>query len=119
MASSLPDSPELPGAKDVFAMKKKNLVRTLLLCVGVVFLFYGPHAAAAQAYPPLTNDASLHLPLVGQNELHILSSNLLELKLFTTKSLASGVGQWNFVSVPGLPQFPGASEFVVSVNGQT
>jgi len=43
----------------------------------------------AQVFPPLTNDASLHLPLAGQNGLHILSVELLELKLFTTKSLAA------------------------------
>src|SRR5258705_321590 len=90
-----------------------------LVCLNVIFLICGRHAAAVQAYPPLTNDASLHLPLVGQNELHILSPNLLEVKLFTTKSLAAGVDKWNFVGAPGLPQFPNASEFVVLADGKT
>jgi glycosyl hydrolase family 9/cellulase-like Ig domain-containing protein len=75
--------------------------------------------ALSPAVPPLTNDATLHLPLVGQNELHILSSNLLEVRLITTKKLSEGVGQWNFVSAQGQPDFPSPAEFVVLVDGKT
>ncbi|HKW30476.1 MAG TPA: glycoside hydrolase family 9 protein [Verrucomicrobiae bacterium] len=73
---------------------------------------------AGIVYPPLTNDVSLHMPLVGENEVHILSTNLLELRLITSKSLAQSVQQWNFVSGLGLADnMPGPQEFVVLVNG--
>jgi len=96
----------------------KNTAWIVFVCLGAVF-FGGRPAGAAPVSPPLTNDASLRLPLVGQNELHILSANLLDVKLITTKALASGVGQWNFVGAQGQPMLPGASEFVVLVNGKT
>src|SRR5882672_3814348 len=87
--------------------------------VSAVFLFcMHPAGGAVTAYPPLTNDASLHLPLVGENALHILSSNMLEVKLITTKTLAAGVGQWDFVSAQGQPRLPWPGEFVVLVNGR-
>ena len=77
-----------------------------------------PAGGAVTAYAPLTNDASLHLPLVGENALHILSSDMLEVKLITTKTLAAGVGQWNFVSAQGPPTLPWPGEFVVLANGR-
>src|SRR6267142_2450981 len=90
---------------------------TRILFFGSVVVFFSERCLAlSPVYPPLTNDAALHLPLVGQNELHILSSNLLEVKFITTKTLAAGVDQWNFVSALGLPMFPGAAKFVVLVN---
>ena len=65
----------------------------------------------------MTNDATLHLPLVGENGLHILSSNLLELRLISTKSLVADVGQWNFVNGMGQPSnLPNSQRFVVLVN---
>src|SRR5579859_162621 len=89
--------------------------RTLFLGIGVALLC---ERCLGMIYPPLTNDASLHMPLAGENELHILSSNLLELRLITTKSLAQSVQQWNFVSGLGLADnMPGPQEFVVLVNG--
>jgi len=90
----------------------------LLVCFSVVF-FSDRQTGAAQVFPPLTNDASLHLPLAGQNELHILSVESAGTEIIHDESLAAGVSRWNFVSAPGLSQFPGASEFVVSVDGQT
>src|SRR6267142_1243843 len=96
----------------------KTFTRILFFGSVVVF-FYGRCLALSPPSPPLTNDATLHLQLVGQNELHILSSNVLEVKLITTKTLAAGVDQWNFVSALGLPMFPSAVEFIVLVNGKT
>ncbi|MBW8865160.1 MAG: glycoside hydrolase family 9, partial [Verrucomicrobia bacterium] len=93
--------------------------RTLFFCLGAaLFLCRHPASAAVSVYSSLTNDAPLHLPLVGENALHILSPNVLEVKLVTTKALAAGVGQWDFVSALGLPSFPGSQKFVVLVNGQ-
>ncbi|HEV2437916.1 MAG TPA: glycoside hydrolase family 9 protein [Verrucomicrobiae bacterium] len=89
--------------------------RTLFLGISVALLC---ERCLGMIYPPLTNDASLHMPLVGENELHILSSNLLELRLITTKTLVQSVQQWNFVSGLGLANnMPGPQEFVVLVNG--
>ena len=93
--------------------------RTLFFCLGAaLFLCWHPASASVSLYSSLTNDAPLHLPLVGENALHILSPNVLEVKLVTTKALAAGVGQWDFVSALGLPSFPGSQKFVVLVNGQ-
>jgi hypothetical protein len=59
------------------------------------------------------------LPAVGDNELHILSPNLLELKLITTKAAdPAPVTQWNFVN-NGNFTAPSASAFNVMVNGQS
>lgn len=91
--------------------------RHFLCLLGATF-FCGRCGAALSAPAPLTNDATLTLPQTGQNELRILSPNLLELRLITTKTLAGGVGPWNFVTPAGLPQLPAASEFVVLVNGR-
>lgn len=83
-------------------------------CLG--FLLFCSWTGAA-IYPPLTNDLSLQLPLIGQNELRILSSNLLELRLVTTKGLTAGVDQWNFVTALGQPMFPSPAKFLVLTNG--
>jgi hypothetical protein len=59
------------------------------------------------------------LPAIGDNELHILSPNLLELKLITTKAGdPAPVTQWNFVN-NGNFTAPSVSAFNVTVNGQT
>jgi len=95
----------------------KKTVRLFSVCLGAAFVFR-VHADAVVQIPVLTNADPLHLPLVGQNELHILSSNVLEVKLITTKSLAAGVGQWDFVSALGLPMLPASAKFVVLVDGK-
>ena len=95
----------------------KKTVRLFSVCLGAAFVFR-VHADAVVQIPVLTNADPLHLPLVGQNELHILSSNVLEVKLITTKSLAAGVGQWDFVSALGLPMLPASAKFMVLVDGK-
>lgn len=92
-----------------------SLNRKLVLCLGAAFLC-GRCGAMLSTLPAVTNDAVLSLPQVGQSELRILSPNLLELRLITTKTLAAGVGQWNFATTGGQPQLPAAAEFVVLVN---
>jgi len=95
----------------------KTFTRILFFSASIL-LFEERCPASAVSGLPLASAASLCLPSVGQNELHILSSNLLEVKLITTKTLAAGVDQWNFVSALGQPMFPGATEFAVLVNGR-
>lgn len=71
------------------------------------------------ASQPIANGPSLQLPQVGQNELRVLSPNLLELRLITTKALTQSVGRWNFVSTAGqLNALPGPQEFVVRIAGR-
>lgn len=93
-----------------------RIKRQLLLCLCAAFFCAYCRAAI---YPPLTNDMSLHMPLVGENELHILSSNLLELRFITTKSLVQSVQQWDFVNGSGVANnLPPPQKFVVLVNGK-
>jgi len=94
-----------------------SLNRHLLFCLGAAF-FCGRCEAVLLAPHAITNDAALALPQVGQSELRILSPNLLELRLITTKALTNSVGQWNFATAGGQPQLPAAAEFVVLVNGK-
>ncbi|HEY2329658.1 MAG TPA: glycoside hydrolase family 9 protein [Verrucomicrobiae bacterium] len=75
-------------------------------------------SADVPVYPPLTNDMALRLPLVGENALHILSSNMLELKLVTTKALTQGVSQWDFANnLAQANNLPAPHEFVVLADG--
>src|SRR5690242_4487991 len=96
-----------------------KFTRMLLVCLGVVSLLWGRGTGAVSADPVINDAAPLHLPLPGDHQLRILSPNLLELRLITTKALAASVGQWNFVSALGLPSFPIPTEFVVLVNGKS
>jgi hypothetical protein len=58
------------------------------------------------------------LPAIGDNALHVLAPNLLELKLITTKAGdPAPVTQWNFVN-NGNFTAPPVSAFNVTVNGQ-
>ena len=90
--------------------------RRCLCLLGAAFVC-GRSGASLCPQPPLTNDASLAMPQVGQNELRILTPTLLELRLITTKALTAGVGQWNFVTGAGQSQTPAAPQIGVLVNG--
>ena len=92
-----------------------NIGKVLSFCIVMGFCC---GRCGSAVFPQLTNDATLHMPLPGENELHILSPNLLELRLITTKAETANVGQWNFVGPSGQPNLPLPVEFVVLVNGQ-
>ena len=65
---------------------------------------------------------SLSMPKVGDNSLRILSPTMLELTRITTKALDPAVvDTWSFVDSTGmiLSALPTASQFTVTVNGQT
>src|SRR5690242_10678285 len=89
-----------------------------LVCLGVVSLSWGCCSGVVSADPVINDAAPLHVPSPGDHQLRILSPNLLELRLITTKTLVAAVGQWNFVGALGSPNLPGPAEFVVLVNGK-
>lgn len=61
----------------------------------------------------------MKMPAVGSYGLRVLSPNLLELTLITTKQPdPAGVTEWNFVSNGNL-NAPSTSQFAVTVNGQS
>ncbi len=62
---------------------------------------------------------SLQLAEIGDTLLHVLSPNLLELKLINTKEKnASQVSAWNFVDASGNFVAPSTSKITVNVGGQ-
>src|SRR5213075_3221671 len=68
----------------------------------------------------ITDDNPLLLPSVGAHQLRILSSNLLELTLITTKPPdPAPVGSWNFVDSGGQPRLPATQDFRVRADGET
>ncbi|RYD38385.1 MAG: glycoside hydrolase family 9, partial [Verrucomicrobiaceae bacterium] len=58
------------------------------------------------------------LPRIGDNTLHIISPNILELVRVNTKPAGTATvpDSWNFVSPAGTFTAPSASQFSVSVN---
>ena len=74
---------------------------------------------SAEETVSLVDYTTPELPAVGDNTLHVLTPNLLELKLINTKQLdPAQVSQWNFVDGGGNFVAPPASAFSVTVNGQ-
>ncbi|HWI59701.1 MAG TPA: cellulase N-terminal Ig-like domain-containing protein, partial [Bacillota bacterium] len=69
---------------------------------------------------PLDDSAPLSLPKVGDHQLRLFSSNVVELLLITTKAPdPAPVTQWNFVDANGNFTPPALSEFAVTANGQS
>jgi hypothetical protein len=63
---------------------------------------------------------NLALPQVGSNGLHVLTPNVLELKLINTKQPdPAQVTQWNLVDSSGNFAAPSPGAFTVTANGQT
>src|SRR5207248_9863830 len=68
----------------------------------------------------LAENTAMTLPVVGDNALRIISPTVLELKRIGTKqSDTTAPDVWNFVDANGDYNGPGASEFAVTVNGQS
>jgi hypothetical protein len=66
----------------------------------------------------LSDDQPLRLPPVGSYQLRVLSPNLLELTLVTTKPPdPAPVAQWDFVDARGQARLPQAGEFAASAGG--
>src|SRR5690348_1577666 len=66
----------------------------------------------------ITDENPMKMPAVGSYGLRVLSPNLLELTLITTKQPdPAGVTEWNFVNNNSFSA-PSTSQFAVTVNGQ-
>src|SRR5882724_11365448 len=68
----------------------------------------------------LSDSDSLYLPAVGSYQLRILTPNILELTLITTKKPdPARVEQWDFVDAKGQERLPLPSDFTVSAGDKT
>lgn len=87
-------------------------IRTILLAVCVITLTNFLSAQDA------TSSFFLTLPVVGSNELRVVTPTTLELTLISTKKPdPAPVTQWNFVQGEGNLTAPTTNQFVVKVNG--
>jgi len=77
-----------------------------------------PGSPVAGAYS--LNNYSLAIPAVGDYELKVVSSNVLELFRVTSKPpYPSAYTQWSFIDTNGSGSIPSSSDFVVKTNGVT
>ena len=84
------------------------------LCCGFILIV---KTSAADGL--LADDNPLQLPAPGDHQLRVLTSNLLELTLITTKTSDSAtVRQWNFADTSSQARPPDAAEFVVQAGDQ-
>jgi hypothetical protein len=67
----------------------------------------------------ISDDNPLTMPAIGAHQLRIISPNLIELTLITTKKPDAAPTVWNFISANGSAHLPGAKEFSVSVDGKS
>jgi hypothetical protein len=67
----------------------------------------------------ISDDHPLAMPPVGAHQLRVVSPNLLELTLITTKKTDADATVWNFVDGAGKATLPSAGEFSVTVNGKS
>ena len=67
----------------------------------------------------MSDENPLYLPAIGDHQLRILSTNILELTLITTKAPdPAPVADWNFVTKDGSLTLPDKQEFTVLINNQ-
>ena len=88
---------------------KRVLFLSLLLAVNPVVVFG----------KTITDDVFLRMPVAGDNELRVVSSNVVELTFITTRAPdPAPLTQWGFIDATGNGSPPAAGEFKVLVNGQ-
>jgi hypothetical protein len=96
--------------------KISNLGRVLLSTAGLLSAIPGPAAAQVSN----VDDTAMQLPVPGNTLLHVLSPQLLELKMISTKQPdPAPVSSWNFVNSSGQATKPAPGEFSVSAGGKT
>ena len=108
---------------DAFAgCRSENCSRTFLKSLGSrlfifsFFLFLGLAPAGKAAV--ITGANSLALPAIGDHGLRVISPNIIEVTLITTKAHdPARVSAWDFVNDQGVATLPAASQFVVTANG--
>jgi hypothetical protein len=92
------------------------LCARLLACNIAVLSLFG---CSAQEHI-LSDDNPLAMPPVGAHQLRIISPDLIELTLITTKKPdPAPVKIWNFISANGEGNLPGEKEFSVLVDGKS
>src|SRR6266404_2834815 len=100
--------------------KATSVVASLLFLVALGHIRSA--TGAVTNMPPgmsVVDYASLVLPPVGSNALHVLTPTLLELKLINTKQPdPAPVSQWDLVNSSGQFLTPATGTFVVTANGQ-
>jgi hypothetical protein len=94
--------------------------RSRFFLVGLLLSLLWLISDGVAASLPMDDSLPLRMPAVGDHQLRVLSSNLLELTLIITKAPDPAiVTQWNFADTNGNPTLPAASNFVVKANGRT
>jgi hypothetical protein len=92
----------------------------IIIGPGVSLLFAVSLAFGSQAADRLSDPNPLGLPRVGDYQLRILASNLLEITLITTKPPdPAPVSQWDFVTSDGELHVPEPTAFNVLAGDQT
>src|SRR5215208_6343340 len=86
----------------------------------VLLLFSGVSLAPAAPAPHQFDQSdALRLPVVGDHQLRLISPDVLELMLITTKPEGTSSLQWNFVNADGSLALPAVSQFSVMANDQS
>src|SRR5688572_29522115 len=65
----------------------------------------------------ITRDNPLAMPAVGDHGLRVLTPEVLELTLISTKRPDAAVEQWDFVAADGTLRLPDVDAFLVTVDG--
>lgn len=102
-------------ARPVRVRHGEKMFRTLLFA-GCCFAISSLHSSAEEFL--ISDDNPLAMPPVGAHQLRMVSANLLELTLISTKQPDANVTTWNFIGANGKASLPGAGEFSVSVDGK-
>ena len=92
-------------------------IRLIFACLLLVFL---PGDSGLAQELIIDDSAPLSLPKPGAHQLRILTPQVLELTLITSKNPdPAPVEQWNFVSTNGILTLPALKEFTVTADGRT
>src|SRR5688572_20453485 len=103
---------------DVFARKQGSGSLPVAAFVGLCFVLL--LSANGAANDGVTNENLLALSAPGSHQLRVLSPDLLELTLITSKAPdPARVGPWDFVEDGGQLRLPKASDFMVRAGGAT
>src|SRR5215218_3371169 len=87
--------------------------------VALLLISNGFLVATSPGSPQFDDSDPLRLPTVGDYQLRLISSDVLELMLITTKPAETSSLQWNFVRPDGSLSLPPVSQFSVMANGQS
>jgi hypothetical protein len=113
---------KLTHARVISDVNRMRLIKTRFLArsaVGLLLISTVSLVATGPGRPQFDDSDPLRLPMVGDYQLRLISSDVLELMLITTKPAESSSLQWNFVASDGSLSLPSVSQFSVMANGQS